>query len=55
MALWFCEIRAREVTFMTQEKRRTHAANSMLSRGGRGRQQVVNLDELAMERANGGW
>jgi hypothetical protein len=53
MALWFAEIRAREICQATQlgdPDHRGFMPNGFLSRRGRSRQQVVNLNDLAAAR-----
>jgi hypothetical protein len=49
MALWFCEIRAREM--LNQGMHKTHhLKNPFLSRYERGKRTVVNIDELLAEK-----
>ena len=45
MALWFCEIRAREWLAFGQYNKH-HLSNPFLSRAERGKRQVVNIDEV---------
>ena len=48
MALWFCEIRARELVLQNQFKQ-THGNNRWASRRNMASQSLVNLDDLAYE------
>lgn len=48
MALWFCEIRAREMLNYGQYQHH-HLKNPFLSRAEKGRRQVINIDELLAE------
>lgn len=48
MALWFCEIRAREMLNYGQYARH-HLKNPFLSRAEQGRRIVVNIDEMLLE------
>ena len=48
MALWFCEIRAKEV-IQNSGIRTYHSNNRFLTRRNLSRQAVVNLDDMAME------
>jgi hypothetical protein len=50
MALWFCEIRAKEL-IQQSHVISSHAGNRFATRRNVARQGVVNLDELAMEKA----
>lgn len=47
MAFWFAAKRARELLYLAPTRQRTHLSNSMLSRGGRSRQMVVDLNDVA--------
>lgn len=53
MALWFAEIRAREMCWRAPSRQQSHMPNQFLSRGRRGLQQVIDLDKVAMELAEG--
>jgi hypothetical protein len=49
MALWFCEIRAREM--LSQGTHAVHhMKNPFLSRFERGKRTVINIDELLAEK-----
>jgi hypothetical protein len=48
MALWFCEIKAREILTRGQYGK-THLSNPFLSRAERSKRTVVNIDELLNE------
>jgi hypothetical protein len=50
MALWFCEIRVKEL-IQQSHVISSHAGNRFATRRNVARQGVVNLDELAMEKA----
>ena len=47
MALWFADLRARDVT--EHRTVTTHRANSFLGWRGRARQVTINLDEMAAD------
>jgi hypothetical protein len=49
MALWFCEIRAREMLNYGQYATH-HLKNPFLSRAEQGKRIVVNIDELLAEK-----
>ena len=49
MALWFCEIRAKEL-LSTGQYQKSHLNNPFLSRAERGRRTVINIDELLAEK-----
>lgn len=51
MALWFAEIRAREIANVNQGA--SHVQNNYLGRYGRGQRAVINLDLLAQEQHAG--
>ena len=48
MALWFCEIRAREMLNYGQYATH-HMKNPFLSRAEQGKRQVINIDEMLLE------
>lgn len=50
MALWFCEIRAKEL-IVQSTRRTTHATNRYATRRNLAQQGIVNLDEIAIEQA----
>ena len=49
MALWFCEIRAKEMLTQGQYQR-SHLKNPFLTRAEQGKRVVVNIDELLAEK-----
>lgn len=54
MALWFAELRAREVVTTANRKQFYGGSSQFLSTRDADRRYVVNLDELAVEQANSG-
>jgi hypothetical protein len=48
MALWFCELRAKEIILQGQ-RQISHATNRWATRRNISKQGIVNLDEMAME------
>jgi hypothetical protein len=52
MALWFCEIRAKEL-IQQSNFRTSHANNKWATRRNVAMQGIVNLDEMAMETLSG--
>lgn len=50
MALWFCELAAREAIDQRSMRASSHGANKYIPRYRRGQQNVVNLDEVLRER-----
>lgn len=52
MALWFAEIRAREIVNAGTAYGQSHLRSSFTTRGSRRRQSVINLDEWQQERLN---
>ena len=50
MALWFAEIRAREICNQAAEYSQSHLKNRFLTPAGKARQVVVRIDELAQAR-----
>jgi hypothetical protein len=54
MALWFAVKRARELIYRAPSGARTHMVNPFLSRGRRGLQTVVNLQDIEAEILTGG-
>jgi hypothetical protein len=52
MALWFCEIRAKEL-IQQSTFRTSHVTNKWATRRNIAQQGIVNLDEMAMESLSG--